>query len=121
MSKIFNSIKVPNYVKGYVDHSFNISDRISEIMNDKGITQKELAKRLGKSESEISKWMTGQHNFTIKSIAKIEDALDEKIIKTTSGNDSSTKIEYFKLEVTQYSDVSFSRSESPFSGSLRCA
>ena len=44
--------------------SFRIVDRIREILEEKGLKQKDLAKRLGKSEAEISKWMRGTHNFT---------------------------------------------------------
>ena len=38
--------------------SFDIAERISEILKSKGLTQKEFASLLGKRESEISKWMT---------------------------------------------------------------
>ena len=44
--------------------SFRIVDRIREILEEKGLKQKDLAERLGKSEAEISKWMRGTHNFT---------------------------------------------------------
>ena len=71
--------KTPAYIKREIDLSFFIVDRISEILQSKGMTQKDLADLLGKKESEISKWMTGTHNFTIRSIAKIESALDVSI------------------------------------------
>ena len=35
--------------------SFRIVDRIHEILEEKGLKQKDLALRLGKSEAEISK------------------------------------------------------------------
>jgi len=38
--------------------------------------------KLNKSNAEISKWLSGQHNLTVKSIAKIEEALGEEIITT---------------------------------------
>lgn len=82
MSAIFDSIKVTGEVKRFVDHSFDIVDQIFEILERQGKNQKDLADLLGKKESEISKWMQGTHNFTIKSIAKIEDALGETIILT---------------------------------------
>lgn len=68
-------------VKLMIDHSFVIVDRIDEIMRQKGISQKVLADRLGKRESEVSKWMRGTHNFTIKTIAKLEIALEEPILQ----------------------------------------
>ncbi len=67
--------------KIYVKKSLDIVDRIHEILEQEGKTQKDLALALGKTESEVSKWLTGQHNFTIKTIAKIEAVLDKKIIE----------------------------------------
>lgn len=64
-----------------VDLSFQIVDRIHEILTEKGLKQKDLANMLGKKEAEISKWMRGTHNFTIDTLSSIEDALGEPILK----------------------------------------
>ena len=48
------------------------------------MTQKELAAKMGKRESEISKWLTGRHNFTTKTLASISLALGEPIINVVS-------------------------------------
>ena len=64
-----------------VDLSFRIVDRIHEILKEKGLKQKDLALRLGKNESEISKWMRGTHNFTIDTLVSIENELGEPIIE----------------------------------------
>lgn len=61
--------------------SFRIVDRIHDILQEKGLKQKDLALRLGKSEAEISKWMRGTHNFTIDTLVSIENALDAQIIQ----------------------------------------
>ena len=67
-------------VRQSVALSFRIVDRIHEILEEKGLKQKDLALRLGKSEAEISKWMRGTHNFTIDTLVSIEDALDAPIV-----------------------------------------
>ena len=54
--------------------SFEIADRIDCILKRKGMTQKELAAKMGKRESEISKWLTGRHNFTTNTISGISMA-----------------------------------------------
>ena len=59
---------------------FGIAERISEILKAKGLTQKDFARLLNKRDSEISKWLTGRHNFTTQTIARIETALDSKLI-----------------------------------------
>lgn len=68
-------------VRQSVALSFRIVDRIHEILKEKGLKQKDLAMRLGKSEAEISKWMRGTHNFTIDTLVAIENALDAPIIE----------------------------------------
>ena len=55
-------------VRQQVDLSFQIVDRIHEILTEKGIKQKDLTVQLGKKEAEISKWMLGTHNFTIDTL-----------------------------------------------------
>lgn len=77
------------YVDLFVDHTFDLSERIQIILDKKGIDQKTLAKMLNKSEPEISKWMSGTHNYTLKTIAKIEEALEERLIQIV--NDIPTK------------------------------
>lgn len=74
--------KISKDIDIFVKQSFDIVDRIHEILVAQGKEQKDLATLLGKSESEISKWMTGTHNFTIKTLAKIEAKLGEKIIES---------------------------------------
>ena len=68
----------------YLTRSFDIVDRIYEILQLKNLDQKDLALLLGKKESEISKWMSGTHNFTLKTLAKIEGVLGAPIIKVIS-------------------------------------
>lgn len=68
-------------VRRQVDISFLIVDRIHEILASKGYKQKDLAEKLGKKESEISKWMRGTHNFTIETLSSIEKVLGEPILE----------------------------------------
>lgn len=63
-----------------LDKNFAIMEQIDAVLIKQGKTQKDLAESLDKNESEISKWMRGSHNFTLKTIAKIEAALGESII-----------------------------------------
>lgn len=80
MSELFNSIQVSGEVDRFVDHSFDVVNKIHSILEKQGKTQRDLAALLGKSESEVSKWMRGTHNFTLKSISKIEAVLGERIL-----------------------------------------
>ena len=63
-----------------MEMSVAIANRIYEILEAKGMTQKDLAKRLGKTETEVSRWLSGTHNLTLSTICKISAALDEEIV-----------------------------------------
>ena len=65
------------------DLSYGIAERLDAILKEKGITQHELAQRMGKRDSEVSKGLTGRHNFTTETIARIEVAIGRKIIRIT--------------------------------------
>lgn len=68
-------------VRGRVELSFQIVDRIHEIPTEKGLKQKDQALRLGKKEAEISRWMRGTHDFTIDTLVSIEQSLDAPILQ----------------------------------------
>ena len=71
---------IPEEQQAEFELSFGIAERISGILASKALTQKDFAHLLGKRESEISKWMTGRHNFTTQTIARIETALGCKVL-----------------------------------------
>lgn len=72
--------QVPNEVRMELDMSFALADKIDMILKEKNISQKQLAKRMGKTEAEVSRWLGGTHNFTLRTIAKISDALGVKLL-----------------------------------------
>lgn len=62
-----------------IDDSFALADRIVYLLKKHEITQRQLAERLGKRESEVSKWLSGSHNFTQSTLTKISCAIGESI------------------------------------------
>lgn len=70
-------------MKRQMELSVQIANRIYEIMEEKGLSQKNLAALLGKTETEVSRWLSGTHNMTLATIAKISTALDTNIIRVT--------------------------------------
>lgn len=71
---------VSNDVKLELDMSFALADKIDMILREKNISQKQLAKKMGKTEAEVSRWLGGTHNFTIRTITKISDALGVNLL-----------------------------------------
>lgn len=56
-------------IKEEIRLTMGISNRLDELMHKKGLSKVELAKALGKRPSEITRWLSGQHNFTLRTIA----------------------------------------------------
>lgn len=72
--------QIPTQVRRKFDFVFAVADRISELMDKKGITKTELAKQTGKTEALVSEWLTGRYNFTLSEIADISEVLGEPIL-----------------------------------------
>lgn len=72
--------RIPNGIERQVNLSMSVSDKIADILEGRGITQKDFAKGMGRSEAEVSRWLGGTHNFTLSTIAKISAYLGEDII-----------------------------------------
>ncbi|MBO7069830.1 MAG: helix-turn-helix transcriptional regulator [Bacteroidales bacterium] len=66
-----------------VQLSADIIARIDAVLKKKNMTQRDLAKRMGRSEAVISRWTTGFPNLTLKSIAELSTALGEPLIRVT--------------------------------------
>lgn len=63
-----------------VEKNLAIANKISALLKLKEMRPADLAKKMGKQRSEITKWLSGQNNFTTKTITKIETILGEEII-----------------------------------------
>lgn len=72
---------VSSEIMSEVQLSADIIARIDTILKQKNMTQRDLAKKMGRSEAVISRWTTGFPNLTLKSIVEISTALGEPLVK----------------------------------------
>lgn len=72
---------VPADIQQEVDLEFAISNRINELMVQRGLTKLEFAQALGKRPSEVTKWLSGQHNFTIRTLSTLSDFFGESLVR----------------------------------------
>jgi len=72
----------PKDLEYFVDHTMGIAYQVSNLLKSKNMTKDDLSKILGKDKSEISKWLSGNHNLTLKTISKLEAALGKQLIFT---------------------------------------
>jgi transcriptional regulator with XRE-family HTH domain len=75
--------ETPEEVRIFVRQYTDIVLRINQILKAKGYTQKDLAEKMNKKPSEINKWLKGNHNLILKTLAKLEAELGEPIIYTS--------------------------------------
>ncbi len=57
------------------DNRMLLAARIADAMQEKNISQIQLAELMDKNHSVISKWLSGTHNFTSDTLSDIESAL----------------------------------------------
>ena len=67
-------------IERFVDKNLAITEKVRLALEQKGWKALDLAKAMDKSPSEVSKWLTGMLNLTLKSITKMEIALGVDLI-----------------------------------------
>jgi transcriptional regulator with XRE-family HTH domain len=93
-----------------VEKNLAIANKIHNMLEDRGLKAADLARMLKKTPSEISKWLTGTHTFTTKTITKIETILGDDIIHV----EPQREIVYLKVYVNHEEEIeetSFETSE----------
>jgi plasmid maintenance system antidote protein VapI len=93
-----------------IEKNLAIANKIHGILEERGLKAVDLARMLNKKPSEISKWLTGTHTFTTKTITKMETVLGEDIIHI----EAQKEIVYLKIYVNQeedFEETTFENSE----------
>ncbi|MDE5874036.1 MAG: helix-turn-helix transcriptional regulator [Muribaculaceae bacterium] len=71
---------IPESIHKEVDMEMAVSNRIYKLMNEKGLSKAEFARSIGKRPCEITKWLSGQHNFTLSTLAMLSSFFGKPII-----------------------------------------
>jgi len=70
-------------IDAFIAKNLAITEKIRRRLEEKNWTNVQLANAMNKTPSEISKWLSGMHNLTLKSIIKMEIALGIELIHTS--------------------------------------
>ncbi|HLW08042.1 MAG TPA: helix-turn-helix transcriptional regulator [Marinilabiliaceae bacterium] len=70
-------------IESFIDKNLAITEKVRIAMENKGWKSQDLARAMDKNASELSKWLSGMHNLTLKSIIKMEIALGIDLIQVT--------------------------------------
>lgn len=60
--------------------AFEISNRIDALMTERGLSKKQFADAIGKRPSEITRWLSGEHNFTIATLGMLSAFFGQPIV-----------------------------------------
>ena len=80
--ELFHQIidETPEDLKKQLGYSDAIAIKLDGMLKQRGMSQRDLAKNTGKTEAEVSRWLGGTHNFTLRTLAKISIVLGEDVI-----------------------------------------
>ena len=64
------------------ERKMSLAIKIADAIEKNGYSKSEFAKKISKNNSEISKWISGTHNFTFNTLILLETELDIKLINS---------------------------------------
>ena len=67
--------------KQRTENRMYMAAKIQDLLEEKGLRKKDLAQKLGKRPSEITKWLSGSHNFTLDTLSAIGRVLNINLIQ----------------------------------------
>ena len=81
-SRLREELKDPEFKRHYEDErqALKLAIKIAALREQKGLSQQELAKRMGTSQQAISRIESGEYEgFTLKTLEKIAEATGMKV------------------------------------------
>lgn len=78
-----------------------VANKIADALNAKGISQKKFSEMTGRSESEVSEWLSGDRNFTIDTLSDIQKYLCIDLLNTSSMRTSPVSKEASRMKVAK--------------------
>lgn len=66
----------------WLKYSRSITLQVLRVMEERSVTQVELAKRMGCTQQYVSNLLKGSSNMTLETIARLEIALDIDLVKS---------------------------------------
>lgn len=92
--------------KKWLQYSQSIAFEILRELRLQGLSQKDLAIKIGVSPQQVNKWLKGFENFTIETISKLEDALGINLIKIQDESSEVNKAVSTNLMLTKFLSTS---------------
>ncbi len=89
--------RIPTELSEQNDRRMGLAIKIANVLQFRGITNQEFAFMMGKKPSEISRWLSGTHNFTTETLWQIERVLKTQLL-TSSPLESYNEVQENELK-----------------------
>lgn len=66
--------------RAWIRKSVKVALKVLEVLDEKNMSQSELAEKLGVSRQQVSKIVKGQENLTLETITRLEKALGVELV-----------------------------------------
>ena len=78
-----------------------VAVKIAETLKLKGISQKKFAEMIGRSESEISEWLSGDRNFTVDTLSDIKKYLGLNLLNISTMRTATVSKDATRMKVAK--------------------
>jgi transcriptional regulator with XRE-family HTH domain len=85
------------------DYRMQLAAKIFDAMKSKNISKLELARKMGKQASVITKWLSGTHNFTADTLFEIGGILGIQLLNIAR-EDKNPVVSHYHLMVSDSGD-----------------
>jgi transcriptional regulator with XRE-family HTH domain len=75
--------RIPKELSEQIDRRMGLAVKIAETLRARGLTNQEFAFMMGKKPSEVSRWLSGTHNFTTETLWQMERILNIQILTSS--------------------------------------
>ena len=75
------------------DRRMGLAVKIADTLRSRGITNQEFAFMMGKKPSEVTRWLSGTHNFTTETLWQMERVLKIQLLVSSPPEESGVREE----------------------------
>jgi transcriptional regulator with XRE-family HTH domain len=80
--------KITPNMKESINRRMSLAAKIDDVLQSRGLTNQEFAFMMGKKPSEISRWLSGTHNFTTETLWEIERVLNIQLLVSSPSKEN---------------------------------
>lgn len=85
--------RIPVEVSEQNDRRMGLAVKIADTLRSRGITNQEFAFMMGKKPSEVTRWLSGTHNFTTETLWQMERVLKIQLLVSSPPEESGVREE----------------------------